>query len=168
MKNLEEGFEIAYFTFLNGLQPTHIRVVDAYNRSEQAGKKWRFRDLTIIEKNRDFSTQEIESPGVSFPDIHLNYHGVTSTDLSAFAESVRTHRARPATNSNEEPTGESSSHKLLSGEEDEDKLLEKAYDNKRSKKKKSKKIKKTAKKGTGTKKPKKSQQSTKRSKRGDL
>ena len=103
MKNLEEGFEIAYFTFLNGLPPAHIRVRDVQNRSAPTGKKaWPMRDLKNIETNREFSSQDIDCPGVSFPDIQFNYHGVTPEDHAAFANSVVSHRAAPVPSAGEQ------------------------------------------------------------------
>lgn len=107
MKNLENGFQIAFFTFLNGRQPSHIRVRDVYDSDSLAAHcdtaidggcssagsvKWPWADPEALEVFYADSVKDIRSDDERYasitPEPVLNYHGVTEIEIEEFTSAT--------------------------------------------------------------------------------
>ena len=89
MRNLEEGFEIAYYLFLNNLSPAHIRVTDALSRPNPSVEKtWRYSNISKLEEVMQFSQREIVYKDLVIPEPVMDYHGVTESEIKEFIRLV--------------------------------------------------------------------------------
>ena len=104
MKNLENGFQIAFFSFLNGRKPAHIRVADAYDNKGwgvscvqatdgscspvEEGTKWPWAETDELDAfyltSEAAVARDDELNAIITPEPVLNYHGVSLADVEEF------------------------------------------------------------------------------------